>query len=49
LGDELEADGDTSYLDEAISAPSVPTKVPGASTVYKLLLIFYISLNYELF
>jgi charged multivesicular body protein 5 len=33
LGDELQLDADTSYLDEAISAPSVPTKVPGSSIV----------------
>ena len=28
LGDELQFDTDTSYLDEAISAPSVPTREP---------------------
>jgi charged multivesicular body protein 5 len=32
LGDELEMDADSSYLDEAISAPGVPSKEPGAST-----------------
>jgi charged multivesicular body protein 5 len=31
LGDELELDADTSYLDEAINAPGVPTKQPGTS------------------
>uniref|UniRef100_A0A915PQF4 Charged multivesicular body protein 5 n=1 Tax=Setaria digitata TaxID=48799 RepID=A0A915PQF4_9BILA len=29
LGDELEADIDTSYLDEALNAPGVPSKDPG--------------------
>uniref|UniRef100_A0A0R3S0X3 Charged multivesicular body protein 5 n=1 Tax=Elaeophora elaphi TaxID=1147741 RepID=A0A0R3S0X3_9BILA len=29
LGDELEADVDTSYLDEALNAPGVPSKEPG--------------------
>ena len=30
LGDELGADTDTSYLDEAISTPSIPSREPGA-------------------
>lgn len=29
LGNELEADVDTSYLDEALNAPGVPSKEPG--------------------
>lgn len=29
LGSELQADTDTSYLDEAINAPNVPTRDPG--------------------
>ncbi|EJW86872.1 charged multivesicular body protein 5 [Wuchereria bancrofti] len=29
LGDEFEADVDTSYLDEALNAPGVPSKEPG--------------------
>ncbi|KAK6108097.1 Uncharacterized protein BM_BM3997 [Brugia malayi] len=29
LGDEFEADIDTSYLDEALNAPGVPSKEPG--------------------
>ncbi|KAI3421948.1 hypothetical protein GPALN_012487 [Globodera pallida] len=34
LGDDLQFDADTSYLDEAISAPNVPTRDPAsASTV----------------
>lgn len=33
LGDELIADNDTSYLDEALNAPGVPSRDPGASTV----------------
>uniref|UniRef100_A0A914D8N2 Charged multivesicular body protein 5 n=1 Tax=Acrobeloides nanus TaxID=290746 RepID=A0A914D8N2_9BILA len=33
LGDELEADADTSYLDEAMKAPGVPSRDPGASTM----------------
>ncbi|KAH7692952.1 charged multivesicular body protein 5, partial [Aphelenchoides avenae] len=32
LGDELELDADSSYLDEAINAPSVPSKEPGSKT-----------------
>uniref|UniRef100_A0A914WML1 Charged multivesicular body protein 5 n=1 Tax=Plectus sambesii TaxID=2011161 RepID=A0A914WML1_9BILA len=32
LGDELELDADTSYLDEAISAPGVPSRDPGAES-----------------
>ncbi len=32
LGNELELDADSSYLDEAMKAPGVPSKEPGAST-----------------
>jgi charged multivesicular body protein 5 len=32
LGDELQLDMDSSYLDEAITAPNAPTKEPTAST-----------------
>ncbi|KAI1720905.1 snf7 domain-containing protein [Ditylenchus destructor] len=32
LGDDLALDTDTSYLDEAMNAPSVPTRDPGTST-----------------
>ncbi|TKR87893.1 hypothetical protein L596_012223 [Steinernema carpocapsae] len=32
LGDELELDADSSYLDEALNAPGVPTREPGAAT-----------------
>uniref|UniRef100_A0A1I7YDC8 Charged multivesicular body protein 5 n=1 Tax=Steinernema glaseri TaxID=37863 RepID=A0A1I7YDC8_9BILA len=32
LGDELELDTDTSYLDEALNAPRVPTREPGAAS-----------------
>lgn len=31
LGDELSADTDTSYLDDAVNAPSVPSREPGES------------------
>ncbi|VDN02412.1 unnamed protein product [Thelazia callipaeda] len=31
LGNELEADTDTSYLDEALNAPGVPSREPGAA------------------
>jgi len=31
LGDELSADTDTSYLDDALQAPSAPTRDPGES------------------
>ena len=33
LGDEIALDEDASYLDDAISAPSVPGKEPGADSV----------------
>ncbi|KAK0168309.1 hypothetical protein PV327_002130 [Microctonus hyperodae] len=33
LGDDLALDTDTSYLDDAIKAPSAPDKEPGASSV----------------
>merc|ERR1712025_1299204 len=33
LGDDFALDEDTSYLDDAINAPSVPGKEPGADTV----------------
>ena len=32
LGDELALDEDTSYLDEASTAPNAPTGVPGADS-----------------
>jgi len=32
LGDEIALDEDTSYLDEAISAPGVPSREPGAES-----------------
>lgn len=31
LGDDFLADTDTSYLDEAVNAPSAPTRDPGES------------------
>jgi hypothetical protein len=33
LGDDIALDDDTSYLDDAIAAPSAPTGVPGADSV----------------
>ena len=33
LGDEIALDDDTSYLDDAIAAPSVPGREPGADSV----------------
>jgi charged multivesicular body protein 5 len=33
LGDEIGLDEDTSYLDEAVSAPNAPTKEPGTDTI----------------
>ena len=33
LGDDMMADNDATYLDEAISAPSAPTGVPGSESV----------------
>ena len=35
LGDELLADEDSSYLDDAIAAPNAPDKEPGAESVNK--------------
>jgi charged multivesicular body protein 5 len=32
LGDEIALDGDSSYLDEAVSAPGVPSREPGAES-----------------
>ena len=32
LGDEIGLDEDTSYLDDAVSTPSVPTSEPGADS-----------------
>lgn len=39
LGDELALDEDTSYLDDAIKAPSAPDKEPGASSVKNKVII----------
>lgn len=37
LGDEIALDDDTSYLDDAVKAPNVPGKEPGAdSTLNKV-------------
>ena len=36
LGDDLALDEDASYLDDAISAPSAPTNVPGDSVTNKV-------------
>jgi charged multivesicular body protein 5 len=33
LGDEIALDDDTSYLDDAISTPSVPSREPGADSI----------------
>ena len=33
LGDDFALDEDSSYLDDAISAPAAPTKEPGAESV----------------
>ena len=33
LGDEIGLDEDTSYLDDAVSTPSVPTSEPGGESV----------------
>jgi len=33
LGDEIGLDEDTSYLDDAVSAPSIPTNEPGADSM----------------
>ena len=42
LGDDYALDEDSSYLDDAVSAPSVPTSIPGAdSTTNKVPLMLY--------
>jgi charged multivesicular body protein 5 len=33
LGDEIALDDDTSYLDDAVKAPSAPDKEPGAESI----------------
>lgn len=33
LGDEIALDEDTSYLDEAVKTPTVPSKEPGADSL----------------
>ena len=33
LGDDLLLDDDTSFLDDAVTAPSIPTSEPGGETV----------------
>jgi len=33
LGDEIALDEDSSYLDDAISAPNAPTGIPGMDSV----------------
>ena len=43
LGDDLALDTDTSYLDDAIKAPSAPDREPGtASITNKVCLKFYL-------
>lgn len=37
LGDELLMDDDSSYLDEASTAPSIPEGLPGATSTNKVL------------
>ena len=39
LGDDLALEDDTSYLDDAIKAPSAPDKEPGAASVGNKVLI----------
>lgn len=45
LGDEIALDSDTSYLDDAVSAPSAPTGVPGADSVTNKVRLKKIVLN----
>ena len=45
LGDDLALDEDASYLDDAISAPSAPTNVPGDSVTNKVGTIQIITIN----
>lgn len=42
LGDELELDADTSYLDEAINAPAVPSRDPASKVSKLIFLLFFI-------
>lgn len=43
LGDEIGLDEDSSYLDDAVSTPSVPTSEPGAEST-RVSLLFYMRL-----
>lgn len=46
LGDEMLGDEDSSYLDDAMKAPSAPDREPGAESVNKVLYyhLFHISM-----
>ena len=41
LGDEIALDDDTSYLDDAVKAPSAPDKEPGADSIRNKVTIVY--------
>lgn len=41
LGDDLALEEDTSYLDDAIKAPSAPDKEPGATSIRNKVQIIY--------
>lgn len=47
LGDEFEADVDTSYLDEALNAPGVPSKEPGYESKVNVKPIIFAVFEYE--
>lgn len=47
LGDEIQLDEDTSYLDDAVTTPSVPTSEPGIDSTkvnktFNLLFMYFI-------
>ena len=45
LGDEMLGDEDSSYLDDAMKAPSAPDREPGAESVNKVKIPFHFHLN----
>lgn len=48
LGDEIALDDDTSYLDDAVKAPSAPDKEPGTESVRNKVLLLSSILTFEL-
>jgi charged multivesicular body protein 5 len=45
LGDEIALDDDSSYLDDAVKAPSAPDKEPGAESIRNKVIILEIVIS----